>query len=76
MEFIDGFLTVPSLILLFVGLSAGLLVGFNLAKSGKVKNSLSKNFAAGDLQNEVLKDQVKQLEAKIKTLEKALEMTS
>ncbi len=76
MDFIDSVLTAPSLILFFAGLIAGLVFGFNLAKSKKTQNSLSKNSQVADLQNEVLQDQVKQLEAKIRTLEKALEMTS
>lgn len=57
----------------------GLVIGFSVAKSQKGVKASSKNKNALDkdkLENEVLKDQVNQLNAKVKTLEKALELAS
>lgn len=56
---------------------AGIVIGLLIPKKSKSKSSVLNS--SGDdlkLKNEVLRDQVKQLESKIKTLEKALEITS
>lgn len=58
-----------------LGLVFGLVIGSNLKKASK-KSILSGADNETELANEVLKDRVKQLEAKIKTLEKAIDMTS
>ena len=55
----------------------GMIVGMLISKKAKPKSSVLHN--SGDdlkLKNEVLRDQVKQLESKVKTLERALEITS
>lgn len=55
----------------------GMLIGLLIARKSKPKSSVLNN--SGDdlkLKNEVLRDQVKQLESKVKTLERALEITS
>jgi cell division protein FtsB len=54
------------------------LFGYFLAKQGAGSQRKPASLASisdKKLENEVLKDQVKQLESKIKTLEKALDMT-
>lgn len=58
-----------------LGLIFGLVIGFNFKKSGK-KSILSGADDEVKLENEVLQDRVKQLEAKIKTLEKAIQISS
>jgi chaperonin cofactor prefoldin len=55
----------------------GMIIGLLISKKPKSKSSVLNN--SGDdlkLKNEVLRDQVKQLESKVKTLERALEITS
>ncbi len=61
---------------LILGLIIGVVIGLGLAKQTKRKSSSLSGTGTKTLENEVLQDQVKQLEAKIKTLEKALEITS
>lgn len=65
-----------TLLPLILGLFIGLMIGFTIAKSKTKSSVLSGKTSDTKLQNEVLSDQVKQLEAKIKTLEKALELSS
>lgn len=62
---------------LIIGLIIGLVIGLLIRNKPQSKSSVLTG--SGDnlkLKNEVLSDQVKQLESKIKTLEKALEITS
>jgi hypothetical protein len=69
---------VENLIIIIISLALGFLLGYFLAKQGsksKRKPSTLNSLSDNNLENEVLKDQVKQLTAKIKTLEKALDMT-
>jgi len=67
-----------NLMIIIASLAIGFLLGFLLAKQRLKSNRKLSGLASlndNNLENEVLKDQVKQLSAKIKTLEKALEMT-
>ncbi|MDD9897431.1 MAG: hypothetical protein OXU45_00375 [Candidatus Melainabacteria bacterium] len=57
------------------GLIFGLLIGFNLKKPSR-KSVLSGADDETKLENEVLQDKVKQLEAKIDTLERAIEISN
>lgn len=57
-----------------VGLIVGLFI--NNTKRQSKSSVLSGCVDNISLENEVLKDKVKQLESKVKTLEKALELTS
>lgn len=59
------------------GLVIGLITAFVFTKLflNKPKATKSPSHEKNKLEKEVLNDQVKQLEAKIKTLEKALEMS-
>lgn len=57
------------------GIIFGLAIGFNIKKP-KPKSVLSGADDETKLENEVLQDKVKQLEAKIATLERAIELNS
>lgn len=62
---------------LFTGLLAGIIIGFIVAQltlKAKPKSQTLSSSADFKLEKEVLTDKVKQLESKIKTLEKALEL--
>ncbi len=64
---------------IFLPLLIALLLGIIIGKGIKTKSKSSVLTGSGDelkLQNEILRDQVKQLESKLKTLERALEITS
>ncbi len=63
----------------YLPILVALIVGLVIGRISKTKNKSSVLTGSGDeqkLNNEVLRDQIKQLESKIKTLEKALEITS
>jgi len=63
---------------MFAALLIVFLIGYILGKKGltkKLKSSVLSGSGDENLENELLKDQLKQLEAKIKTLERALDMT-
>ena len=67
-----------NLLVILTSIAIGFLIGYFFAKRGtssQRKPASLSNLSDRSLENEVLKDQVKQLEAKIKTLEKALDMT-
>jgi len=69
---------VENLIIIIISAILGFLLGYFLARQNSKtprKPASLGNFSDRSLENEVLKDQVKQLESKIKTLEKALDMT-
>jgi hypothetical protein len=69
---------IENLLIIITSVAIGILIGYFLAKQGagsQRKPASLGNFSDRSLENEVLKDQVKQLESKIKTLEKALDMT-
>lgn len=63
---------------MFAALLIVFFIGYILGKKGltkKLKSSVLSGSGDENLENELLKDQLKQLEAKIKTLERALDMT-
>lgn len=63
----------------YIPVLIGLALGFFIGKNTNIKNKssiLSGKNSESKLDNEVLSDRVKQLEAKVKTLEKALELSS
>jgi len=67
-----------NLLVILTSIAIGFLIGYFFARVGtssQRKPASLSNFSDRSLENEVLKDQVKQLEAKIKTLEKALDLT-
>ncbi len=67
-----------SFLFMFAALLIVFLIGYILGKKGltkKLKSSVLSGSGDENLENELLKDQLKQLEAKIKTLERALDMT-
>ncbi|MEY3370104.1 MAG: hypothetical protein RLZZ361_774 [Cyanobacteriota bacterium] len=69
---------VENVLIIITSIAIGLLFGYFLAKQGAGSQRKPASLASisdKKLENEVLKDQVKQLESKIKTLEKALDMT-
>jgi cell division protein FtsB len=67
-----------SFLFMFAALLIVFFIGYILGKKGltkKLKSSVLSGSGDENLENELLKDQLKQLEAKIKTLERALDMT-
>ena len=72
------FMEITSLFLISISILIGFFIGFywaNFNNKSKPRKINLGNTSDKSLENELLKDQVKQLEAKIKTLEKALDMT-
>ncbi len=69
------YIFINSYLPILVALVLGLFIG-RITKTKSKSSVLTGSSDEQKLNNEVLKDQVKQLESKIKTLEKALEITS